>query len=214
MRSIVLYAVCVLVISKMARSRRIRRMRKSLTIVIAALANAMLFSISTANATVYRFGFDSGDAELTATGQMTVNAAGEVTGISGLISGLVDQTISAVIPNPNSPGPGDSPDGTFSYDNLYHASGMPFDSNGLLFVTAQNPIGYWNLWANSSGKYSLWESAGDNYPIAESGNLSLTAVPEISTWAMKLHGFAGLAVAGYRRAEAGHRQSSATMASG
>ena len=160
---------------------------------------ATLFGVSTANATVYKFAFESFDAELTAAGQITVNAAGEVTGVSGMISGLANQTISAVTPNPNFSSTAYSPDGSFIYDNLYHASGMPFDVDGLLFVTAQDPGGYWNLWGNSPGNYSLWESAGSyNYPIEESGNLSVTATPEPSIWAMLLIGFTGLGFAGYR----------------
>ena len=96
------------------------------------------------------------DFELTAGGQITVSTDGEVTGVSGVISGLADQTISGIAPNPNFSGAAYSPDGSFIYDNLYHASGMPFDVDGLLFVTAQNPGGYWNLWGTSPGNYSLW----------------------------------------------------------
>jgi len=171
-------------------------MRKSLVTMIAA----MLFGVSTANATVYKFTFESFDAELTATGQMTVNTAGEVTGVSGVISGLANQTISAVAANPGFPGSAYSPDGSFVYDNLYNASGMTFDVNGLLFVTAQNPGGYWNLWGNSPGNYSLWESAGAyNYPIEESGSLTVAAAPELSTWAMLALGLASLGLVGRHR---------------
>jgi hypothetical protein len=171
-------------------------MRKSLMTMIAA----MLFGVSTANATVYKFTFESAGAELTATGQITVNAAGEVTGASGVISGLTDQAIGAVTPNPNFSGPAYSPDGSFIYNNQFHASGMPFDLYGLLFVTAQNPGGFWNLWGNSPGNYSLWESAGGyHYPIQQSGTLSVAAAPELSTWAMLALGFAGLSVVGGRR---------------
>src|SRR6516162_3479689 len=115
-------------------------MRKSLFTVIAA----MLFGVSTATAAVYKFTFESFDSELTAAGQMTVNTAGEVTGVSGLISGLTDQTISAVAPNANFSSPALSPDGSFIYDNLFHSTGTAFDTSGLLFVTHQNPGGYWN----------------------------------------------------------------------
>jgi hypothetical protein len=59
---------------------------------------------------------------------------------------------------------------------------LSFDIDGVLFATAENPGGYWNLWGNSPGNYSLWESASPyNYPIEESGTLSLAAVPELST---------------------------------
>ena len=77
---------------------------------------------------------------------------------------------------------------------------MPFDVNGLLFVTAQNPGGYWNLWGNSPGNYSLWEFVGSyNYPIQESGTLSVAAAPEPSTWAMLALGFVALTFVGRRR---------------
>ena len=119
--------------------------------------------------------------------------------MSGVISGLANQTISAVTPNPNFSGAAYSPDGSFIYNNLYHASDMPFDVDGLLFVTAQNPGGYWNLWGTSPGNYSLWESVGQyNYPIEESGTLSVAAAPELSTWAMLALGFTSLGFASYR----------------
>jgi hypothetical protein len=176
-------------------------MHKTLTTMIASLTTAMLLSASAANATVYKFTFESFDSQLTATGEITVNAADEVTAVTGSISGLTDQTISAVTPNPNFPGAAYSPDGAFIYNNLYYPSGLVFDIDGLLFATAQNPGGYWNLWGNSPGNYSLWESASPSgYPIEESGTLSLAAVPEPSTWAMLGLGFAGLSVAGRRRA--------------
>ena len=174
-------------------------MRKCMVTMIAAL----LFGASTANAAVYKFTFESFDSELTAAGQFTVDMAGQVTGVSGTISGLADQTISAVAGNPSFPGPAYSADGLFIYDNLYHASGIPFDVDGLLFVTAQNPGGYWNLWGTSPGDYSLWESAGGaNYPIEESGSLSVAAAPEPSTWAMLALGLAALGIVGRRRRRA------------
>ena len=55
-------------------------MRKRLITVIAAMA----FGVSAANASVYTFTFEFTDAELTAAGQIAVNTAGEVTGVSGV----------------------------------------------------------------------------------------------------------------------------------
>jgi hypothetical protein len=176
-------------------------MHKNMITTVASLATAMLLAAPAANAAVYKFTFESFDSELTATGEFTVNATDEVTAISGQISGLTDQTIGSVTSNPNFPAPAYSPDGSFIYNNLYHPSGMAFDIDGALFTTAQNPNGYWNLWGNSPGDYSLWESASPyNYPIQESGTLGIVAVPELSTWAMLGLGFAGLGVAGRRRA--------------
>ncbi len=175
-------------------------MRKIMMTTIAALATAIMLNVSAANATVYEFIFESSDAQLTATGEITVNKAEQVTGVSGVISGLADQTISAVTPNPNGSSPAYSPDGSFIFNNLYYPTGMSFDVDGLLFTATQNPGGYWNLWGNSPGNYSLWESAGSaNYPVQESGTLSVAAAPEPSTWAMLALGFAALSFVGRRR---------------
>src|SRR5580700_5174471 len=159
-------------------------MRKVLVTTIATLATAMLFSMTTSNAAKYKFAFQSNDAELTATGEFTVNSANDVTGVTGAISGLANQTISGVTANPAFPSASYSPDGSFIFDNLYSPTGMAFDYYGLLFTTAGNPGGYWNLWASSPGTYSLYESAGGSYPIQEIGTLSVAGTPEPSTWAM------------------------------
>ena len=176
-------------------------MHKSLFTTIAALTTAALLTVTAANAATYKFSFQSSDAELTATGEITVDAADQVTSVSGVISGPVDQTISAVTVNPSFPSPSYSADDSFIYNNVFYPTGMPFDVNGLLFTTVQNSGGYWNLWGNSPDNYSLWESAGSqNYPIEESGNLRVIATPELSTWALMLLGFAGLSYVGNRRA--------------
>jgi peptidoglycan hydrolase CwlO-like protein len=78
-------------------------MHKSLITTISSLATAALFSITVAHAATYNFTFQSNDAELTATGQFTVDAAAQVTNMSGAISGLTNQTISAVTANPDFP---------------------------------------------------------------------------------------------------------------
>jgi hypothetical protein len=141
-------------------------MRKTLVTMIAALATATLLTATGSSAATYKFNFQSSDAELTATGEFTVNAADEVTSVSGAISGLTNQAISGITANPSFPSASYSPDGSFIYDNLYSPAGTAFDYSGLLFTTSGNPGGYWNLWASSPGAYSLYESAGSyNYPI-------------------------------------------------
>jgi hypothetical protein len=113
-------------------------MHKTLVTTIFSLATVALFSITTAHATIYKFTFQSDDAELTATGQFTVDAAEQVTNMSGAISGLTNQTISGVTANPGFPNPSYSPDGSFIYNNLYYPTGMAFDINGVLFTTTKS----------------------------------------------------------------------------
>jgi hypothetical protein len=174
-------------------------MRKTLVTIIATLATATLLTVSASSAATYKFDFQSSDAGLTATGQFIVNAANEVTSVSGAVAGLTNQAISGVTANPSFPASSYSPDSLFIYDNLYSPTGMAFDYSGLLFTTADNPGGYWNLWASSPGTYSLYESAGGSYPIEESGTLSVAAAPEPSTWAMLALGFVALTFVGRRR---------------
>ena len=145
-------------------------MRKTLFTMIAVMATATLLTVTASSAATYKFTFQSSDAQLAASGEFTVNAADQVTGVSGIVAGLTDQTISGVFANPSFPNSSYSPDGLFIYDNLYSPTGMAFDYSGLLFTTAENPGGYWNLWASSPGTYSLYELAGGSYPIAGKRN--------------------------------------------
>ena len=169
-------------------------MCKALVTLAFSLALTALIPAPAANATIYTFTFESFDDTLSATGDFTVDASGEVDSIAGTISGLVDQTISGIVANPSSPAAALSPDGSFIYDNLFFADSSPnLNSNGLLFTTVQDTTGYWNLWGNSPLNYSLYESVGPgNYAIQQTGNLTVARVPELSTWAMLGLGFAGL----------------------
>jgi uncharacterized protein (TIGR03118 family) len=76
---------------------------------------------------------------------------------------------------------------------------------GTLDGADGNPLVIDGLWALTTGNGAAGGSVNSVYftagPNGESDGLFgvLTAVPEPSTWAMMLAGFAGLASAGYRR---------------
>jgi hypothetical protein len=170
-------------------------------VTLIASTSAILLSWSAANATVYNFTFSSSSEWII--GQLTVDTSNnEVTNITGTLSGAVNDTINGFIANPSFPNSVALPGDAFIYDNVFYpGQDSLVDQYGLVFTTAGNPGGYWNLWSGAPGNYSLYESnvAGD-YPIAISGgSLDPTAVPEPSTWAMMMIGLAGLGCAAYRR---------------
>jgi hypothetical protein len=167
------------------------------------MAAVILATSSAANATVYEFTFNSPSESIV--GQLTVDTSNnEVTDMTGTLSGAVNDTINGFIADSSFPNPLSLPDGAFIYDNVFYpGQDSLVDQFGVVFTTAGNPGGYWNLWSGAPGNYSLYESnlAGD-YPIAISGgSLDPHAVPEPSTWAMMLIGLAGIGFAAYRRGQ-------------
>jgi hypothetical protein len=167
---------------------------------IAFMTAAILETWSTANATVYNFTFTSPSESIV--GQLTVDVSdNEVTNITGTLSGLVNDTINGFIANPSFANPVSLPDNAFIYDNIFYpGQESVVDQYGVVFTTAGNPGGYWNLWSDAPGDYALYESnlAGDDPIGISGGTLDPAPVPEPSTWVMMLVGLAGLGFAGYR----------------
>jgi hypothetical protein len=184
--------------------------KRNIVTMIASMTAVIVATWSTANATVYNFTFNSTSESII--GQLTVDTSdNEVTNITGTLSGIVNDTINGFIASPSFSNPVSLPGDAFIYDNVFYPSQDSLvDQFGVVFTTAGNPGGYWNLWSDAPGDYSLDESnlAGDYPIIISGGNLDPTAVPEPSTWAMMLLGFAGLGFVGYRRGKRG----SATLA--
>jgi hypothetical protein len=90
----------------------------------------------------------------------------------------------------------------YGQDNVFYPGQDPLvDQFGVVFTTAENPGGYWNLWSGAPGVYSLYASnlAGDHPVAISGGNLDPTAVPEASTWLMMLIGLGRVGSAAYRR---------------
>jgi hypothetical protein len=98
--------------------------------------------------------------------------------------------------------------------DLIGDTAAPIDGAGLVFVVNTNPnldVGF-NLWNNGDGSYTGFVAGnspaagqpiihlGETGALALTGTGLLTAVPETSTWALMLVGFAGLGFAGYWKA--------------
>ncbi len=162
---------------------------------------------SPAWANVYDFSF-SGDNGVSGSGVLITGAVGSPYTVTGAIGTIVDDqgALSGLGPF--------TINGLSLYggaDNLlyYPASGSPanyVDFGGISFTTATGVDFNFNLGlGGNTGTGAVLndgvnDPAGYGVPTFGSNNISLSvsAVPELSTWAMMLLGFAGLGFAGYR----------------
>jgi hypothetical protein len=183
---------------------------KDLLIAMGFTASLAMAAISQARASVYDFQFTS--PGVTATGQLIVDpTTQEVTAINGWVSvsGQPNDMITTILADPSFPSPANN--GPFIYDNIFYGGNPVLDNDGILFATAGDPGGSWNLWGNGPDNYSLYESVPNvGYAIEATGTFAVStsdapnfaaAAPEPSTWAMMLTGFAGLGYLAFR-----HRQ--------
>ena len=159
-----------------------------------------------ANAATYSFDFSTTDSVFAVTGTITtadtLDAVGgyDVLSISGTISGPSGGAIT-LVSNPSQPYPGYL--GLFFlYDNVYFPAGpTPVDEHGILFSAG----GYdYNLFSyGTTTQLSSTNPAGSYIPgqtVAFGDRIAAaTSAPEPSTWVLLLLGFAGLAVAGWRK---------------
>ncbi|MBC9879623.1 hypothetical protein G8O24_19975 [Bradyrhizobium sp. INPA01-394B] len=171
---------------------------KSFYIIAAGIALAFA-STAPADASIYDFTIHSQNYDIA--GEITTSG-NQVTSITGQLSGLLNATITGLLNQPNA---------YFTSDNLFSPAG-PFVSNdGILFGAGGYSINIYSV-ANGGGyTYYIANSQflGNYYSDPTSAPLfapgdpilsgTITAVPEISTWAMMIVGFAGLAVFGGRR---------------
>ena len=119
--------------------------KRKLMAMIASMTVAIVATWSTANATVYNFMFSSQSEFIV--GQLTVDMSdNEVTNITGTLSGLVNDTINGSIANSSFANPVSLPDNAFIYDNIFYpGQELVLDQYGVVFTTAGNPGGYWDL---------------------------------------------------------------------
>jgi hypothetical protein len=140
----------------------------------------------------------SGQFTYDTTNDAVLSFGGTVTGAppnSGAITGLITSG------SPFVPGPGGN---NFTYDNTYDPVGQTFNGLGLLFAFGVGNYG--NFYDSGANVYlSTWlpdgpaNGPGSLFIPGDPGTLSVTAVPEPSTWAMMILGFAGVGFMGYRR---------------
>jgi hypothetical protein len=90
-------------------------------------------------------------------------------------------------------------------DNILSPGSNPvLNGNGIVFSGAGLPSTsqYSNIWGNGPNDYSYFNNY-DSFPLGSGGvSFSVTEiapVPEPSTWAMMILGFAGISLLAYRR---------------
>jgi hypothetical protein len=169
----------------------------------ASAATALLVAASPASAAVWNFSFSDAQGD-TASGQFTTSGSGPNFAIAS-ISGTFDgQTINAL-------------DSYAAADNTFYSAGPSYVSySGVSFSLIGGPISQVNVWygdaagANGFNGVNYWldknppDSSGsgpDGGPLT--GFVVTAAVPEPSTWAMMILGFAGVGFMAYRRKQNG-----------
>jgi PEP-CTERM motif len=189
---------------------------------VAVLMAAAAFGVTSAKATTFLFDFTQsgtpsngccGPFDVSAT--LQANAIGgnyDITGITGTVTqNGTSFAITGLAPPPNDPG------GYFGFDNviLANAGSAPYslDSGGLGFYAAGVPNFYspsdptttFNVWGNGGTSGTLGTTASYDVNTPFNGTYSIltvsgvSAVPEPSTWAMMILGFAGVGFMAYRR---------------
>lgn len=169
--------------------------------ILSFFAGAIVALTMTAKveAAIYDFTIHSANYDIV--GEMTTSGI-LVTSLTGQISGLLNAPITGLSDQPNI---------YYTSDNTFSPTG-PFVSNeGILFAAGGYFINIYSVLNGSEYDYYISNSQfiGNYYgdptsaPLFAPGDLilsgTITAVPELSTWAMLITGFAGLAVIGRRR---------------
>ena len=158
---------------------------------------ALVGATCNAHASVYNFTFDGADYDVV--GQITTSG-NLITSISGQVTGLLNAPIAGLQGQPNI---------YFTSDNQIDFSGNPYVSNeGILFDAGGF---FFNVYSVATGPtyqyYIATNQFGADYskdPLFNPGsliqNITIAAVPELSTWIMMIVGFAGISLVGSARA--------------
>jgi hypothetical protein len=179
--------------------------RRSILLVLAVLFAA----VSPARASLFNFDFEGGG----------YSVIGVLNADTTSLNALGGYNITSIIGNVTSTGAGPvgpidfllggqpaghagSPSGAFTYDNTLYLGAPAVSNDGILFSVLGTE---WNIFSNSPTDFALYGTVGGGYnPSGIAGTFSVTAVPEASTWAMLILGFAGVGFMAYRRKSSTH----------
>jgi hypothetical protein len=165
--------------------------------------------VQDAKAAIYDFTFTGDNYSIS--GQLSTDALNNVLSITGNIIGTtpltagMDGAITGLINDPgnNVPpmeGTYTAPSGHIWYYNdvLFPGSGALVDGSGILFSFGDGNIG--NLYAEGDTYYLSVDLPYSLYVPGDALTGGITAaIPEPSTWAMMIFGFAGIGTIAYRR---------------
>ncbi|WP_063993595.1 hypothetical protein [Bradyrhizobium sp.] len=191
---------------------------KITTLFGGAIVGASLIAMPAEASTYLTESFTFSTSGYSVAGKFTYDQSnGQLHSIAGnVVTGAVTEAINGLVPadytlgtNYFYPAPGD-PYRYFSYDNLFVAGAFTFDGILFSFGTGGN---YGGLYFNPGAFFVTWLPDGPNTPASDAGlecpqNLycpgvagtlnfsAVSAVPELSSWAMMLLGLLGLGVLG------------------
>ena len=82
---------------------------------------------------------------------------------------------------------------------IYGGEQISFVANGTNYLQLVVPVTFNGTGSILPGVNTSYAEVGANYAYLATGNVLVSGVPETSTWAMMLLGFAGVGFAAYRR---------------
>jgi PEP-CTERM motif-containing protein len=197
----------------MSQGTGLMKMKNLAGAVVLAVA---AFGITAANASTFLLTFTQvgtpsngccGPFDVSATLDAIANGGNyDVIGITGTVTqNGTPFAITGLIAPPNDPG------NFFGFDNviLANAGDAPFslDTGGIGFYVAGisnfyfpgEPTTTFNVWGTGGSTGTLGTTASNNVNTSFDGTYTISAVPEPSTWAMMILGFAGVGLMRYRR---------------
>jgi hypothetical protein len=182
--------------------------RTTFALIITAAFATLSFAVLPAQATILSEDFSFTGSVLSASGQFTYDTTNDMvlsfdgtvsSGSSPLNNGVITGLITSG--SPFAPVAGGN---YYTYSNTYDPVSHTFGGDGLLFAFG---AGNYGEFYNNPGVFlSTWlpdgpsNGPGQLFIPGDAGTLEVSAsVPESSTWAMMILGFAGVGFMAYRR---------------